>query len=98
MANVTDTDTKETAHDVWDEVTESYSMMMGAKLGKLETPVTVVTSASGDRSEAEGSIRHICEFIEEAGHGYETAHEWIEETEGLSGPRHRYEVSVTKEE
>jgi hypothetical protein len=87
------------AKDVWEELQESYSVMMGASVGKLDTPVSFETSVSGTRAETEGSIRHICEFIEDQEHGYTTEYEYCGEGEPLPSneERHRYALTVRGE-
>ncbi len=87
---------RENAHQIFSELGNSFNAMMGAKAGKLDTPMTFETSVGGTRAETEGSIRHICDTIEEAGHGYETSYEHLGTSEPLpsSDERHNYELRI----
>lgn len=89
--------TDEEAKEAWDEISDNMNLVMGAKAGKLEPPVSIKTSFGGSLAEATGSARHVCDFIEEAGHGYEATEEHLEETKPLpSGEeRHRFRITVT---
>lgn len=95
---MTDSDfTEEDAKEVFDELSENFNLMMGAKAGKLETPVSIQTSFSGSLAETTGSARHVCDFIEDAGHGYEADEEHLGEADPLpsSEERHRFRITVT---
>ena len=89
--------TEEDAKEAFSEMGDNFNLMMGAKTGKLETPISITTSFSGSLAEATGSARHVCDFIEEAGHGYEATEEHIEEVKPISsdGERYQFEISVT---
>lgn len=87
--------------EIWNELSNSFNIMMGAQTGKLETPFTIETSTGGNRAEAEGSIRHICEFIEETDYDYQAEYEYMGEAESLTNSddaRHQYKITLTREE
>lgn len=91
---------KQNAMEIFDELGDSFNVMLGAAEGKLDTPVEIETSASGDdEAECLGSVRHIAEYIEETGHGYEVEVESLGETEGLPSNevRFRYRLTVTED-
>jgi carbonic anhydrase len=90
---------QETAHEIWDELSNSFNVMMGAAEGKLATPIAIETSTSGeDEAECLGSIRHIAEYIED--NGYEVSVEKVEEAEPLPSSEMRivYELTITSGE
>jgi len=94
MAN----DDQTAAKEVFSELSESFSVMMGAKLGKLDVPHTFETSSTGTRAETEGSIRHICDFLQES--GYATSYDHLGQADPVidsADKRHRYEITVTEQ-
>lgn len=95
---MTDNDfSDEDAEEVFAELSDNFDLLMGAKTGKLETPVSIETSFSGSLAEATGSARHTCDFIEEAENGYKASEEHLGEAQPLpSGDkRHRFKITVT---
>jgi hypothetical protein len=92
--------TEEDAKETFDEMSDNFNILMGAKTGKLETPVSIETSFSGTLAEATGSARHVCDFIEEAEHGYEANEEHLQEAKPLPSneERHRFKITVTSKQ
>jgi len=98
---MTDSDfTEEDAKEAFGEISDNFNILMGAKTGKLEPPVSIETSFSGSLAEATGSARHVCDFIEEAGHGYEADEEHLGKAEPLpsNDERHRFKITVTSKQ
>lgn len=87
---------KEDAEEAFQGMADNFDLLMGAKTGKLETPASIVTSFSGPLTEATGSARHVCDFIEEAGNGYLADEEHLGEVESLpsNDERHEFRISV----
>jgi len=87
---------KQNAMEIFGELGDSFNVMLGAAEGKLDTPVEIVTSASGDdEAECLGSVRHIADFIEEQGHGYEVDVEQLGESEPLPSNEIRFRYRLT---
>ena len=92
---------KQNAMEIFGELGDSFNVMLGAAEGKLDTPVEIEISASGDdEAECLGSVRHIAEYIEEAGHGYSVEIESLGETDSLPSNevRFRYRLTVRGDE
>lgn len=82
---------------VFTEVSDSFHALMGAKEGKLDTPVSFETSFSGTHAEALGSARHTAEVIEESGYEVEIDHLGESEPLPSQDERHRFKMTVTEE-
>lgn len=77
--------------EAFDSMADTFNLLMGAKTGKLSTPQTVDIRFPGDKAEAIGSARHVCEEVEDA--GYTASEEYVEPASG-DGDAHIVRVTV----
>lgn len=84
--------------DEWDSIANTFNLLMGAKQGALPTPMETTLGFNSDEAEARGSLRHVCEQVEDEGYAVTTEH--IEEAESAvtEGERHIFTVSINEGE
>lgn len=82
--------------DEWNSIADTFHLLMGAKTGALPTPMKATLTFDGTEAEARGSLRHVCEQVEDEGYDVTTEHVETTESAVTGDERHRFTVEVTQ--